>query len=128
MTYLMAVYGTLRKNYGNHHYLKNADFIGLGKTINKYRLRARGIPFVDKTPNTHITIELYSVNDVELANIDRLEGHPTTYKRELTEVKVNDTIYNAWLYFYNHDLEYVTEINDGDYKTYLNTLNYDFKR
>jgi len=97
---VVFVYGTLRKGFGNHRYLEKAEFLGTAKTKEKYTMRVSGIPYVSKEPTSYIVGEIYKVNEIELMNIDNLEGHPNWYKRELVKV-VLDTgeELEAWMYF-----------------------------
>ncbi|WP_457623862.1 gamma-glutamylcyclotransferase, partial [Persephonella sp.] len=37
MKSLIFVYGTLRKGFGNHRLLENAEFLGIGRTKEKYK-------------------------------------------------------------------------------------------
>ena len=115
-----AVYGTLRKGFGNHHYLEGATFVGKGVTKDKYTLRARGIPFVGKTPRHNVTVEVYDVSDERMIrDIDALEGHPQWYKREEIPVILQDgSEVMAWLYFMESNAQLV---EDGDYETYRKT-------
>lgn len=114
------VYGTLRKGYGNHRVMPStAKFIGNGKTVGMFRLTASGIPFVSKSQALHqVTGEMYEVTDSALTGpLDRLESHPSWYKRELTPVELEDgTIEDAWLYFCESEGD--TLIESGDYKDY----------
>jgi len=119
---LIAAYGTLRKGYGNSRLLDFGDnWIGTGKTVEKYQLKESGIPYVNKTADTQITIDLWEIDSSVLPNIDSLEGYNPNnhdgswYKRELIPVKVKDKEYNAWLYFNNGG---ETIIKSGDYKDY----------
>lgn len=119
---LVAAYGTLRKGYGNSRLIDTgSNWLGTGKTINKYQLKARGIPFVNKTPDTEIVIDLWKIDDDILKNVDRLEGYDpkrhddSWYKRELIPIEVNNIKYDAWLYFNNSDGQL---IESGDYKNY----------
>lgn len=83
----VAVYGTLKSNYGNNVLLAAADHAADG-TISGHRLYQSGIPYVvqDDTSPYDIQVEVYNVTDAELASLDRLEGHPEWYKREITPV------------------------------------------
>ena len=88
---IVAVYGTLKKGYGNHRLLESSTFIGSGD------------------------VEVYDCNAFEMYDLDLLEGHPRFYKRELTEVKVNGESVSAWVYFVPDNQNY----NSGEYfKTY----------
>jgi gamma-glutamylcyclotransferase (GGCT)/AIG2-like uncharacterized protein YtfP len=96
----LFVYGTLRRSYWNHRYIAHCRFIGKGLTKEKYAMFCNGIPFVCKEPKvSRIVGELYEVDEKTLQAIDRLEGHPDWYIRELTQVEVDGKTYTAWLYF-----------------------------
>jgi len=100
-TQTIFVYGTLKRNFHNHHYLETSQYLGTGYTKSKYALYTAGIPFLIKAdPVSHVHGELYEVNAVTLKQLDRLEGHPDWYCREQVEIisATNQTI-TAWLYF-----------------------------
>ena len=78
----VACYGTLRPGFGNNRLLVDSEHIGTGKTIEKYTLRASGIPFVSKDPLHSVVVDVYKVDEPTLKNLDSLEGHPEWYKRE----------------------------------------------
>lgn len=113
---LIAVYGTLRKGYGNHSYLSGAKFIGSGQTFDKYRMTGAGIPFLLQGKNVegsnNVRVEVYSVDDWKLKSIDRLEGHPTWYKREKIGIRLdNGIVIGAESYIIND----VSKHDDGKY-------------
>ena len=112
----VAVYGTLKKGYSNSHLLNSADFIGDGKTANKYRMYGTGIPYMhpqtDNTRGNNNVVEVYQVTDSTLKRLDILEGHPNHYERKETPIKMKDgTIISAQVYFCD------TEV-DPNQKTY----------
>jgi gamma-glutamylaminecyclotransferase len=78
------VYGTLKRGFGNHHFLAGAKFLGTGTTKEKFAMYSDGgIPFVVKNEEVcFIHGELYMMDKMCLRNLDRLEGHPRLYKRE----------------------------------------------
>lgn len=111
---LVAVYGTLKQGFGNHRLLKDATFIGEGKTKDKYRLCVSGLPYMIKGEHSagkNAVVELYDCNPLEMYNLDILEGHPRFYKREKIDVLVNEKVYNAWVYFVPNNSHY----NNGEY-------------
>lgn len=113
---LIAVYGTLRKGYGNHSYLNSATYIGSGHTFDKYRMTGSGIPFLLQGKNakgsSNVRVEVYSVNEWQLKSIDRLEGHPQWYKREKIGIRLdNDIVIGAETYIIND----VSRHDDGKY-------------
>jgi len=118
----LFVYGTLRKGYGNHRFLNDerVRFLGRGETAEKYAMYCVGIPFVTKEKQvSKIKGEVYEVPEDVLSRIDSLEGHPYAYRRELTEVVLEDgQKLTAWIYFYPYErLEGrgLTLIESGDY-------------
>lgn len=117
---LIAAYGTLRLGYGNSRLVDikgETKHLGTGKTDSKYTMRATGIPFVGKAPNTQIVVDIWEIDEeTHLPNVDALEGHPDWYRRE----KVNCTLdsgekVQAWLYFYESSAQIV---ESGDYNIY----------
>ena len=84
------VYGSLMQGFGNHpHHLGRARYIGKGTTQSVYTMLDLGsFPAVMPNGETAIQGEVYSVNDAQLAALDRLEGHPSFYKRTL--ITLND--------------------------------------
>ena len=131
MQNLLFVYGTLRQNFGNHGFLKNAQFLGEGKTQDKFVMHCRGsIPFVSESQAiSHIVGEVYEVDDNNLAAIDQLEGcYPkrddsgefessSWYIRKQVAIQFgggNDAIY-IWMYFNEQETQHPI-ISTGDYK------------
>jgi len=133
---LMAVYGTLRKGFGNYeNYIKpainsgKAKFIGKGKTEKKYTMHCAGIPFVIENEQTvNIVVEVYEINDYKVIDdIDKLEGHPDWYeRREVPIILDNGKKIKAWMYFYT-SYESMSErmrkldsylLESGDYEDY----------
>lgn len=111
------VYGTLKRGQSNHdRFLSEAVFLGDASTCDDYALiDGAAFPWVIDpkdlgaerdafdVPSCWVKGELYSVNDAELADLDRLEGHPTMYTRKLVGVVFGDnrTLAHAWVYFMN---------------------------
>lgn len=73
----IAVYGTLKEGYGNHHYIAGAKYLGDCVTEPEYNMHSMGgFPGVTKGGTTPITIEVYEVEDEEmLRDIYSLEGY-----------------------------------------------------
>jgi len=101
--HLVFVYGTLRQGCANHHLLKNAYCYGVGSTISKFAMYlVSGYPYVTSSESRYrIAGELYAVDKVTLAELDKMEGHPTHYERSETIVTVDGVQYTAWIYFRN---------------------------
>ena len=120
----IAVYGTLRKGFGNHRVISEAEYIGTGWTKEKYKLTAAGIPFVNPNEQvSNVKVEIYSVTPDHLPSVDALEGYNPNnhegswYKR--TPIKVNMEDNNeieASIYFGDRDAP--TLIKSGDFEDY----------
>lgn len=113
----IAVYGTLKSNKSNHYLLQDSEYIGKGETANLYGMQCSGIPFLHKDiSKDHIRVEVYKVThrDVEF-ELDSLEGHPSTYKREKVYINLDGDLdpIETWIYFYqlqeSDNLEYRKE-------------------
>ncbi len=111
----VSVYGTLRPGFGNNILLSDSIHLGTGHTVNKYTLRASGIPFVSKEPLHNVVVDVYKVDEDTLKNLDRLEGHPEWYHRKLIPVSIEGEILDAWLYF-NEGYSHLKIVESGDYK------------
>lgn len=102
---IVFVYGTLRRNEGNDHYLRASEFIGEATSIdNGFVLRGRGpVPYLSRpgeTPRSgKVKGEIFVVSDEHLPAIDRLEGHPQWYRREEHDFTLeNGNVVTAWVY------------------------------
>ncbi len=97
------VYGTLKKGYENHKYLERSGvkFIGEAKTVQKYVMYFNKYPYVSKDKAiSHIHGELYFVDEKVLKDLDKLEGHPDWYRREIVQIRLeNGKELEAYLYF-----------------------------
>ena len=98
----VAVYGTLKNGFHNHHLLVGSDFVGSGKLHDRYPLEVRGLPYLykEKGVGEFVDVEVYDVDDNLLTRLDRLEGHPNWYKREQVLIDLDDwSKTTAWVYF-----------------------------
>lgn len=95
-THTVFVYGTLKKGFGNHQLLEDAEYVGKAETVsNNYTMYSLGgFPGVREGGSTRINGEVYKVNDDELSRLHRLEGHPTFYKAVNKQVRLTERITN----------------------------------
>ncbi|OWR51813.1 hypothetical protein KGM_210201 [Danaus plexippus plexippus] len=113
MTHKVFVYGTLKRNEPNHHWLtdpKNGvgNFMTEGKTKSKYPLiigTRYNIPFLLQAPGKghHVKGEIYEVDDLMLSKLDILEDHPNYYVREVDDIvpisgSQSENV-KCWVYF-----------------------------
>jgi gamma-glutamylcyclotransferase (GGCT)/AIG2-like uncharacterized protein YtfP len=112
------VYGTLRKNQSNHHYLESAEYLGNASTKdNIYTMFSNGYyPGVKLMGNSKIHGELYNVNNTELKRIRNLEGYresaPTEGLYDEQNIQVIDKNNNeltAKTYIYNYSMPHIIE-------------------
>jgi gamma-glutamylcyclotransferase (GGCT)/AIG2-like uncharacterized protein YtfP len=102
----LFVYGTLKKGYGNHHIIADAEFLGTAKTPRNYDIfpvhPAGGFPICVENGKFHVLGELYKINEKILARCDQLESHPDFYRRKL--IKLHDGPLD-YIYIYPHHYE-----------------------
>lgn len=103
----IVVYGTLKKGKSNHSLLIDSKFLGETKIEGVSLYRKEAFPFAWKS-DSFCFGELYEVDDNTLSKLDRLEGHPNWYKRELMEVinLASNTKETAWIYLNPDALKY----------------------
>ena len=107
--HVVAVYGSLKKGFGNHRRLETSKFVGMAMIPGTlYSLGA--FPAITLEGNTDVHVELYEVDDPTLESLDRLEGHPSFYTRtEVTGFKGYDG--RAYIYAMKPDSYYLREEN-----------------
>ncbi|XP_075165105.1 putative gamma-glutamylcyclotransferase CG2811 isoform X2 [Haematobia irritans] len=103
------VYGTLKRNEPNHHWLTRqengyARFVAEGSTNEKFPLvvgTRYNIPFLlDKRGlGNNIQGEIYEVDEKMFGNLDILEDYPNYYDREIQKITTatNESV-PCWLY------------------------------
>ena len=101
----VAVYGSLKKGFGNHILLKHSKFIG-EDIVKGFEMRSMGsFPFIRKGfGNVHV--EIYKVDDATMLHLDRLEGYPYFYTR--IQVRTEKLKKKVWIYVINEKLSFVT--------------------
>jgi len=77
------VYGTLLRGEPNHRLLARAGLVGEARTRPEFDLVDLGhFPAIIEGGSTAVAGEVYEVDRLALAALDRLEGHPSFYRRE----------------------------------------------
>jgi gamma-glutamylcyclotransferase (GGCT)/AIG2-like uncharacterized protein YtfP len=77
----LFVYGTLLRGQANHHWLQNSEFLGEDFLPNGCLFDLGAYPML-LSGSDLIAGEVYSITPQILADLDRLEEHPTVYWRE----------------------------------------------
>jgi len=113
---LVGVYGTLKTGQHNNHYLSDSLSLGLARTSDEYPLIISGLPYLidEAGVGFNVEVEVFSVNEKTLGRLDRLEGHPTWYRRQRTLVKMEDSgdILSVWIYFNIKESFHGKELHD----------------
>lgn len=123
---LIAVYGSLRKECGNHPLLSESKHLST-ETIefNGHMVSLGGFPalIVDEKENNPITIEVYEVDPDTFKMVDGLEGcttgdkfsHANFYNRKKIETSEGE----AWVYYIADERHNNPMVKDGDWVNYI---------
>lgn len=101
------VYGTLKRGWGNNAIIHDQTFVDTARTVrsNFTMYSLGGYPGV-VAGDSHITGEIWEVDDAAFKRCDRLEGHPTFYRRETTEViDSQGNSHECWMYVYQYAIQ-----------------------
>ncbi len=117
----VAVYGSLRKGFGNHGRLMGAAFVGLTTTTQPYAMYSLGgFPMVQLEGKevSPITVEIYDCNAEQLQSLDYLEGyrgpgHNNFYERDEVETGLGTA-----LIYHIEGREGQHLVESGDWKQY----------
>lgn len=110
----VAVYGSLRQRMGNHRLLTTSKYLGT-TVVDGWDLYDLGA-FPAITPGElPLTVEVYEVDDVVFASLDRLEGYPSFYDRKLISTEYGD----AWVYYF-HSAPNAPQVPSGDWVAHYN--------
>ena len=129
----LFVYGSLRSGFRSPAYeYISRYFVFVGDARVRGKLFDLGsYPAGIKTnDNTFIVGELYNIKSENefawaIGQLDDYEGvtvepdEVQLYKREITEVNINNTITHAWIYWYNGDTSGKKLIESGDMIEYM---------
>lgn len=123
MTHLVFVYGSLLSGLGNHPVLTDhgSRKRGNARTAPRYTMLSLGAyPGVTPFGTDAIVGEVYQVSDRGLAALDRLEGHPRFYRRQMHDVTYgNGRTVRAWIYLLGKDYLEGNEQIAPDWRAYM---------
>ena len=114
---LIATYGTLRKGFGNHRLIKDAEYKGTFNTEPIYNLHdLGGFPGLKNGGKTSVVMEVYAVNEEEAKWVDSLEGYHPDVKPTFYDKEFIDTPWGkAGVYIYVNNLDRAPLVESGDY-------------
>lgn len=120
---LVAVYGSLRKNMGNHRLLENANYLGEFKTEPIFSLYSLGgYPGLKENGETSVTMEVYEVTPEEARRVDNLEGYTpgSKYNDFYDKIFINTPYGEAGTYIYVPSVNQRTLVESGNWKLFKN--------
>lgn len=96
MSIFVFVYGSLKKGKSNHSVLTDrAQFMRPATIQGAVMVDLGSFPAIIKGTG-EVTGEVYSITPEIMARLDRLEGHPRFYKREIIDIGEGQ---QAWTYY-----------------------------
>jgi gamma-glutamylaminecyclotransferase len=121
------VYGTLKRGHGNYRVMQEARgrFIGEGRLEGALLFNLGPFPGVKLIEGgiSSVRGEVFEVPPEGLRRLDRLEGHPTFYRRQEVEVRLSDgTSTTAWVYEYQGRVEMGDLVEDGEWGKLINNI------
>ena len=131
--YHLFVYGSLRSGFHNQVYeyiSRFFEFTGNSKVKGKLYDMGSYPGAVPTNDHSYIIGELYKIKDESefswaIGQLDDYEGvnvetdEIQLYRRELTDVLINNETIVAWIYWYNGDVSGRPVIESGDLMEYL---------
>ncbi|MGE0765981.1 MAG: gamma-glutamylcyclotransferase [Hyphomicrobiaceae bacterium] len=102
------VYGTLKRGFPNHHYMRGATYVGDARTVDAYPLVVGGVWFTpylipEKGDGHRVKGEVWDVPDHMMPALDKLESvHlPNGYRRQIIAAVLDGAseAVDAWTYF-----------------------------
>jgi gamma-glutamylaminecyclotransferase len=91
------VYGSLRHGQGNHSVIAGATRVGAARTTPEFTLYDLGpFPALVRGGATSVAGELYDVDGLLLERLDRLEGCPRLYQRQVIRL-ADGTLANSYM-------------------------------
>ncbi len=117
----IAVYGSLRKGFGNNRLIADSEQLTTEVVKIPYKMVSLGgfpglVPV--KEPQD-ITIEVWNVDDQTYRNVERLEGYPHFYQKDTIQTSEGDA--DVYVLLSGEFANYAA-IEGGDWKEYRKNL------
>ena len=115
----LIVYGTLLSGERNHHFCRNAVKITHCTVIGTLYDTGYGFPAFVPEGEGVVKAELIEIPIEDWAAVDRLEGYPRLYDRQLISCTLPDgTTDTGWIYIMNTLPPMAKIIESGSWKEY----------
>ena len=116
-TVKLIVYGTLMSGERNHCFCRSAVSIIPCTVTGTLYDTGCGFPAFQSEGNTTVNAELIELPIADWAAVDRLEGYPRLYDRQLFTCTLSDgTTDTGWIYIMNNLPPMAKVIKSGDWK------------
>ncbi len=114
------VYGTLMRGYGNNRLIQNGTFVKEGRTLPNFTMVSLGgFPGLLEQGQDAVVGEVWDVDDSTLKMCDRLEGHPTWYRRTPIELEDGEKV-EVYIYLKASAKEAGGRVSSGDWREHTN--------
>ena len=118
-TVKLIVYGTLMSGERNHRFCRNAVSITPCTVTGTLHDTGCGFPAFIPEGNTVVNAELIEIPIADWAAVDRLEGYPRLYDRQLLQATLTDGgEATGWIYIMNTLPPMAKVIESGSWKEY----------
>ena len=118
-TVKLIVYGTLMSGERNHCFCQNAVSITPCSVTGTLYDTGCGFPAFQPEGESTVAAELIEIPFADWAAVDRLEGYPRLYDRQLFPAKLADgTEVSGWVYIMHTLPPMAKVIESGDWKEY----------
>jgi gamma-glutamylcyclotransferase (GGCT)/AIG2-like uncharacterized protein YtfP len=117
----VAVYGTLRKHFGNHRLLAESDFLGSEWIDKGFKMVSLGgFPgLVEDEEGQKVLIEVYEINQDTLISCNMLEGYRGEGQSNFYDRKTIETSHGeAFIYYLGQGYAGNPPVESGDWLDY----------
>ena len=116
----IAVYGTLRRGFGNYNWLLlEQEFLGEQTISLPFKMISLGgFPGLIRSKENHDSvIEVFEIDEETFRSADSLEGYPHFYNRKLIDTEFGQ----AWIYYLADGYYDQTRaaVPNGDWKQFI---------
>jgi gamma-glutamylcyclotransferase (GGCT)/AIG2-like uncharacterized protein YtfP len=94
---LVAVYGSLKRGFYNHRLLEASTFMATG-LVDGFEMFSLGSYPMVIPGNGKISVEVFEVDFPTFGQLDRLEGFPSFYGRQVVTVETPHCPIETWMY------------------------------
>ena len=118
-TVKLIVYGTLMSGERNHRFCRNAVSVTPCSVTGTLYDTGYGFPAFMPEGDSEVKAELIEIPLADWADVDRLEGYPRLYDRQLLQATLADgSKATGWVYIMTELPEQAKVIESGSWKEY----------